>query len=435
MAKILITVWPFRSHFFPFIAIAHELRQRGNEVAFYTIYSGERARSAVEAEGFTFFDFNHADESLIQQITTPKQPGSWRHPLRLQHVLRGWLLGTLPQQVQDIRAIIKEWQPDVLLADTAMWSTFLVLHETEQIPVAVGSTVASCMIPGPDVAPFGLGLPRPKDRKTRLVAWGARVVQDKLASGIRREANRLRVEYGLSPLSMSPSAYAGQMPLYLMPTTPEFDYARTDLPSSVQYVGPCVYNKPRDEPPPAWLGQLPRDRPWVHVTEGTMPRQKPFVLRAAAEGLADLPMQVIMTSGGNRQPADLDLGPLASNICLEAWVPHSDLMPLTDVVVTTGGAGTVMTTLSAGVPLIVVPTEWDKAENAQRVVEAGAGLRIPPRQCTPAKLRAAVERVLAEPSFRENARRLSKIFAGYAGPARAAELVEQLSMREPVVAV
>ena len=66
---------------------------------------------------------------------------------------------------------------------------------------------------------------------------------------------------------------------------------------------------------------------------------------------------------------------------------------------TTGGAGTVMAALHAGVPLVVVPTEWDKPENAQRVVEAGVGVRLAPHLCTPTRLRSAVEHVLSEPDF------------------------------------
>ena len=75
--------------------------------------------------------------------------------------------------------------------------------------------------------------------------------------------------------------------------------------------------------------------------------------------------------------------------------------------------------------------QWDRPENAQRVVEAGAGLRIAPDKCTPDTLRAAVERVLWEPSFRENARRMARDFAGYGGPRRAAELLEALVAAKP----
>jgi UDP:flavonoid glycosyltransferase YjiC (YdhE family) len=65
------------------------------------------------------------------------------------------------------------------------------------------------------------------------------------------------------------------------------------------------------------------------------------------------------------------------------------------------------------------------------VVEAGAGLRIAPNRCTPERLRAAVERVMNEPSFRDNARRLAGAFARSGGPARAAQLLEGLSATYP----
>jgi UDP:flavonoid glycosyltransferase YjiC (YdhE family) len=92
----------------------------------------------------------------------------------------------------------------------------------------------------------------------------------------------------------------------------------------------------------------------------------------------------------------------------------------------------VLAALRAGVPLVVVPNEWDRPENAQRVVEAGAGLRIAPDKCTPERLRAAVNRVLSEPSFRKNAQRLATAFSSCGGPERAAKLLERLGRAERV---
>jgi MGT family glycosyltransferase len=291
------------------------------------------------------------------------------------------------------------------------------------------STVAACVLPGPDAPAYGRGLPRPRNWAMRLRSRLERQAVSWLSAGFRAEVNALRRRYGLPPLATSVTEVAGRMPLYLVPSTPEFDYERRDLPPSVHYVGPCSWDKPCDEPPPAWLAELPRDRPWVHVTEGTSHAQAPFVLRAAAQGLANLPMQVVMTTGSDRDPAELGLGPIAPHVRVERWVAHSDLLPHTDVVITTGGAGTVLASLSAGVPLVVVPTEWDKPDNAQRVVEAEVGLRLAPRHCTPERLRAAVARVLGEPSFRQNAQRLAAAFARYGGAAQAAELLEGLATR------
>jgi UDP:flavonoid glycosyltransferase YjiC (YdhE family) len=141
-------------------------------------------------------------------------------------------------------------------------------------------------------------------------------------------------------------------------------------------------------------------------------------------------MQVILTSGPQRNPSTLGLGPLAANVRLEQWVSHDLLLPRCAAMVTTGGAGTVMAALKAGVPQLIVPTRWDKPDNAQRVVEAGAGLRLDPGKCTAARLRAAVERLTSEPSFRFNAQRLSLRLAKSQGPIRAAELLETLAPLE-----
>jgi UDP:flavonoid glycosyltransferase YjiC (YdhE family) len=99
---------------------------------------------------------------------------------------------------------------------------------------------------------------------------------------------------------------------------------------------------------------------------------------------------------------------------------------LVDVVVTTGGSGTVLAMLQAGVPLVVVPAAWDQPENAWRVADAGAGIRLAPRQCTPARLRASVEAVLHNPTYRGNAGRLAAAFKRYGGAAQAAGLLEEL---------
>ena len=422
MAKFLIAVWPFVGHYFPLIAVAQALRQRGHEVAFYT---GSLAQRTVVGEGFKYFSFGHIDERVIEEMMFARVTySSRRQPLRLQALLREWLLGTLPQQITDLTPILDQWQPDIVISETSMLGPMLVLHETRRIPVAVFSTVIACLLPGSDVPPFGPGLPLPRRRRDRLAASMTKVATNLLGVKFRQTANHLRAQYGLTPLSVPVTEYTGHMPLYLVPSVPEFDYGRRDLLPSVHYVGPCLWNKPVTEPPEAWLTHLPNGRPVVHVSEGTMHTDKPLVLQTAVQALGDLPLDVVMTTGGNRDPADLALGQLASNIRVVPWVAHSDLLPRINVLITTGGAGTVMAALAAGVPLVVIPTEWDKFENAQRVVEAGVGVRLPLRQCTPDRLRDAVNHVLETPTFRQNAKQMSAILQCANGPERAAGLLE-----------
>jgi MGT family glycosyltransferase len=423
-------VWPFTGHVHPSIGIAHALGARGHEVAFYT---GATAGSLVESEGFRCFPFTKLQEQRVSELVSsefPYRASMWlelRYAKHLQTRLREWLLDTIPQQVADIEAVLAAWRPDVLVCDSAFWSPILIFRETERIPVAVLSVTAACILPGPDAPAWGRGSPRPRNAWMRARYALERNLVQVLSRSFRAQVNALRQAYGLSALDCSVTEFAARMPLYLVPSTREYDYERRDLLPSVHYVGPCLWDKPANAPPPDWLIELPRARPLIYVTEATVGTSEPFLLKAAARALADLPFDVVMTTGKQRDPAQLDLGALAGNIRVESYVPQSDLLPRTTVVVTLGGSGGVLAALKAGVPLVVVPTEWDRPENAQRVVECGAGVRIAPGKCTPERLRTAVERVMTEPSFRNNARRLAAVFVRHEGPARAAELLEELS--------
>lgn len=425
MAKFLIAVWPFAGHYFPTIAVANALRERGHDPLFYT---GTQAIPVIEKAGFACSPFQRIDEEHVHRIMFTRETyASRRQPRQLQALLRDWLLGTVLGQVTDIQEIIDHWRPDVVLAETSMLGPMLILHENQSVPVAVFSTVIACLLPGSNAPPFGLGLPRPHNWLTRLLANGVQVVSDRLGAGFRQEANCLRGRYGLPPLSVSVTAYTGQMPLYIVPGVKEFDYNRQDLPASVHYVGPCIWNNPGEEPIPTWLQKLPNGRPLIHVSEGTLHTERPLLLQTAVAALSHLPIDLIITTGGNRSPEEMELGPLPPNVRVERWVSHRHLMPKTDLLITTGGAGTVMAALTNGVPMVIVPTDWDKPENAQRVAEAGVGIRLPLPRCTPYRLRTTVQQVLENPSYAQNAARFSQLLRQYNGPEQTAELLEALA--------
>jgi MGT family glycosyltransferase len=425
MAKFLIPCWPFLGHVFQPLAIAKVLRERGHECAFYT---GPRAAHIVQDQGFRHFPFRKLDEdALYRFMFSPDRARamSWRGFLELTDTLQTFLLSTVPQQVDDLDGIIADWAPDVVASDAYMLGPPLVIRERHNLPVAI-LCYYSCMIPGPDAPPFMMDLPRPRNWYTRLLSRLVYMAASPVRRRFRRAADEIRHRYGLPPLTTSVLEFTGTVPLYAVMGTAEFDFERRDLPPSVHYVGACLWDTPRHETSSGWLEKLPRDQPWVHVCEGTLHVDEPFLLKAAVEGLANLPMQVIVSTGGTREPAELNLGPIAPNIHLVRWVSHTELLPRLEVMVTTGGSATVQSTLKAGVPLIIVPTEWDKPDIARRVVETGAGLRLSPRQCTPKRLRAMVDRVMRTPSYRQNARRMAAAFARYEGPPAAATLLEGL---------
>jgi MGT family glycosyltransferase len=425
MATFLFTVWPYPGHIHPNLAIAHALADRGHRCAFYT---GGSIQASIEAEGFRCFPFRHVDERRVEDIVLTLDALSleWRQARRRKALLTEWLLGTIEAQLADLETVRHIAPPDAIVCDPAMWGPLLVLQESAGIPLAIMSYVAACMLPGPEGPIVGLPLRRPQGTAGRLQHRVLRSVAHLVATNVRRAADNVRARHGLPPVGMSVTAFAGTMPLYLVPSTPAFDRDRHDLPPSVRYVGPCAWDKPSTAPPARWLAELPRDRPLVYVTEGTMHSKPPLLLRAAIHGLASQPVQVIATTGQHRDPETLDLGAIPPNVRVERFVPHSDLLARADAVITTGGTGTVLASLAAGVPLVIVPMAWDQPENAWRVTEAGAGVRIAPSDCTPDAVRRAVTRVLDDERFRGHARRLGDDFRRRGGATEAAALLERL---------
>jgi UDP:flavonoid glycosyltransferase YjiC (YdhE family) len=402
------------------VPIARALRERGHETAFLT---GRRGQLTVERHGLPCFPFQHVDEDRIYAAVFSPRARSF---FSRAAILNEWMLSTLPDQVRDHEEVCAAWKPDAVVCDITMWGPTVVLRETRRLPVAVCSFAPGCMIPGPGVPPWGLGLPSPRGWKSRLLCRAAGAASDLGVAGFRRDVNRIRAAYSLPPLHIPVHRFLADMPLYLVPSIPELDYDRAGLPPTVHYIGPLIWNDTKRVPRPEWMDTLRRDRPWIHVTEGTMHGGQPFLLEAAASGLSGLPLEVVMTTGGDRDPKAVNLAQAASNIRLEQWVPHTELFPHTSVVITTGGAGTILTALAAGIPLIIVPTEWDKPDNAQRVVEAGAAIRISPRSCSPRNLRLGVEKLLSTESYRTSARRLAALLNRHDGPREAAELIETI---------
>jgi len=105
------------------------------------------------------------------------------------------------------------------------------------------------------------------------------------------------------------------------------------------------------------------------------------------------------------------------------------VIPHAAAVICHGGSGTVLGALAGGVPLVVAPMFADQPFNAARVAAAGAGIALPTKQATAATLRQALVRVLEEPSFRLEARRLGQEIALLSSVDEAPAALERLGAR------
>ena len=421
--RVLFAGWPFEGHFFPQMSIALACAERGSEVAFYT---DSRWTETIEGHGATAFPYRRVGAAW-ETVRDLQRAQGRRQSLRVtRQAFREWLAETIPDQVADLREVIAEWRPDVIVTDHTMWGPSLVLRETEGIPVAIGGPWICALIPGPDAPPPGFMLPPARGSGGRLVQDVIGGATSLLAAGLRRRLNEIRAGYGLRPMGCTVNEYLGGVDLFLVLGTAEFDLNRWDLPPSVRYVGACRWYPPRQPETDDPLTGIPSGRPWVHVTDGTSNFQDPFLLRAAVQGLSAAGVELIVSKGRDRGREEFAPDPVPANVHVRDWVDYEALLPRCAAMVTVAGSGSTTAALLAGVPLVVVPTSWDQPDNALRVSESGAGVVIRPSKCTPKRLLRALEHVLGDPSYGEAARRCGERLRAAPGPGGAAALIEGL---------
>jgi MGT family glycosyltransferase len=196
---------------------------------------------------------------------------------------------------------------------------------------------------------------------------------------------------------------------------------------------PPVFDHLPDERLPSWFAAL-ADRPIVLATLGTTVNHADGLLEGIVEAAGPLEVHLVVATGPGREAATL--GDLPDNVHVTSYLPLSLASRYCAAIVMHGGFGTTMTALRSGVPVLCVPVNGDQPVNARRCAEIGAGLSygdgasgplgMDAPEVEPDRLRAMLQRILDEPSFASNARRVADDIAALPPIDRAVPLIEDL---------
>jgi UDP:flavonoid glycosyltransferase YjiC (YdhE family) len=243
--------------------------------------------------------------------------------------------------------------------------------------------------------------------------------------------NKVIGEYGLAPLDRCIDVMAGDLSLIV--GTPETDPVDS---ADVTHIGPMVFQS-GDAALPACVNAIGKGRPLIWVYPGNAryapvatPIDSIVVIRTAIEALADAPVEVVLTTGYQELP--VEFGALPKNFHHAEYVPGPLMAERCDLMVFHGGHSSVMTTLKAGTPAVIIPTITERESNARRLASLGAGEVVMPENGADGEKRVSVSefsekvnRVLNEPSYRESARHVSESMRHFGGAEAAAERIEK----------
>lgn len=424
MARFLFVSIPAAGHVNPTLPIVRALMERGHEVGYA---SGPDLEQTLAPLVSRFFP---AGPSLTAEDARTRWPelGRLRGRQGLDLMARDVMFPFAATAAREVLDAVTAWQPDVLVFDSFTHLASIVA-DISGLPWAT-TTVIPGLMASKGAHPFGIGLPyppRPWQRLATPLFWS---LLHFAARKHDRQFNAIRAEFGLPPVRdcFLKSTRSPFLVLALMP--PEFEYPRRAWPPQVHFVGPSLWDRPRDYAASDWLEELPGERPLVYATIGTVQSiyQSAFfgTLFDAARGLdAD----VVVTTGGS--PADLPAPP--GNVRVERYVPNSIIIPKAQLVVHHGGASSTLGALLHGKPAVVAPFAHDQPDNAQRVRWLGAGSVVDPMTISGTALRGAIEAALNSPELRERAASLSEQLRQYNAGENAAELLEELAATQAPV--
>jgi UDP:flavonoid glycosyltransferase YjiC (YdhE family) len=177
-----------------------------------------------------------------------------------------------------------------------------------------------------------------------------------------------------------------------------------------------------DDHPPDWLLADDGD-PLVYFTLGTVFNTDTSLLATIVNGLALLPVRVLVTVGPAGDP-DV-LGPQPEHVHVARYVPHTQILPHAAIVVSHAGSGTFLAALGHGIPQLCVPQAADQFVNAAACVRSGAGLAIQPGEVTEDNVRAATERLIGETAFGRAAQHVRSEIQDMPGPDVVANIIEE----------
>ena len=417
--KILFAATPAAGHLNPLLAIARMALARGDEAL---VATAGYLRPSVEKSGARFLplaagadiDFTRIEDVLPERASLP--PG----PEQLRANFERIFLDPMPPQAETLRGIIASERPDIIVVDDLFFgATALFLDEETPRPPIVACSITIMVADRPDGAPTMIGLPPARDEATRAAYAAIAIEAERLfGAPVRAYADAKLAEMGLPPLPCSVLHSRHLMAdAFLQTTVPAFEYDFVGLPDHVRFVGALPPPPQRDVTLPDWWGELDGSKPVVLVTQGTVANADLGELiepTLSALGARD-DLLVLVTTGF--RPIGNVRGPIPKNARLAEFLDFAVLLPKVDVLVTNGGYGTVQLALQAGVPIVAAGRTEDKAEVGARVAWSGVGIEIPSQRPEARDLRAAVDRVLSEPSFTERARAIAADMAAIDTPA------------------
>lgn len=378
--KIVFSSRPAFGHVFAIAPLAASAREAGHDVIFA---SGKAFLPRLEGWGFNTRKVGEAIEWGFERAVA-KWP-ELMQPETPEFGARMFVDALGPRSLEDMSALIEEVRPD------------LVVYEATDVGAAVAAAAA-----------------RVPTACHSLSVWG-QVFRDAL----KGREHVLWNEVGMDPTL---DVTVGDAFLDIWPSTMQSEGVAEGA-EQHWLLRPLTWGDPSAEIP-SWIDTA--EGPLVFVSLGTMFQGKELLAKVL-DAIAGVECDALVVAGADATPEELSTE--SDRLHVTGFVNQAEVLRHADLVIHHGGAGTMLGALAQGLPALVLPEGADRPYTAASLVDSGAGLSLEPRSATTEDIAHAVNELLSETRYREQAVEIQKEIEAMPSPAEVVERLDSLVRR------
>ena len=387
MSRIVFFCIPAQGHTNPTLGVVRELVTRGHEVLYY---SYNMLREKIEAAGATFVA---CDEFDAEQHLTPQEGARIGSDLALSTRV---LVDTTLALDEMVCAEMERLRPDCIVADSmAVWGKAVALKLG--IPFVSSTTTFAFNQHSAKVMKQG-----PKELLSMVFSMG------KVSKQLKRLQDRsYPVKNILDIVSNDDQTDT------IVYTSPQFQPCSETFSEKYAFVGPSIR--------PAQSAIRKTREKLIYISMGTVNNDMLPLYRNCVDALKDTGYQAILSVGN--QVDISQFGKLPEGIAVYPSVDQIAVLEKADVFLTHCGMNSASEGLYFGVPLVMLPKTTEQGGVAARVEQLGAGIIL--KKTSPAAIREAIQTVLTDSQYRENAAKIAESFRSCPGAKGAADKIER----------
>jgi MGT family glycosyltransferase len=385
MSKIVFFSIPAHGHTNPTIPVVSELVCKGHEVWYYSF---KEFQEKIEGAGAKFIPCDEFLPPLSQQELNRKVGKDFAALIEM-------IVDTTIALDEKVCTELREFQPDCIVSDSlCFWGKLFakklgIPYICSTTTLAFNQYTAKLMKRSiKEILGLVFGMSRINKKMQLLRSHGYEV--DRFISIIQNDNETDTIVY----------------------TSKEFQPMAETFSDKYAFVGPSIRQSP------VVLDER-KSRKLIYISLGTVLNQNKDFYQNCIKAFTDSSYDIMMSVGEKTEITSL--GRISENFTVKNYVDQIAILQKADVFITHCGMNSVNESLYYGVPMVLLPLHSEQGVVADRVAELGVGEKLKGNR--PKYLAKAVADVLGDPTYLENAQKLSENFRNAGGAIEAAGVI------------